>query len=72
MTVLEEGPWPPARDWEDEDLRTDWYQTRLRNLVDEHEEQLTGQAPFCYGPSRFHPDPPGRGAPEEANAGQHG
>ena len=70
MTVLEEGPWPPARDWEVEDLRTDWYQTRLRNLVDEHEEQLTGQAPFRYGPSRLHPDPPGRGAPEEADAGQ--
>ncbi|MEU5476662.1 hypothetical protein [Streptomyces mirabilis] len=70
MAVLEEGPWPRARDWEVEDLRTDWYRTRLRKLVDEHEEQLTGQAPFRYGPSRHHPDPPGRGAPEEADAGQ--
>ncbi|GAA0464444.1 hypothetical protein GCM10009544_28500 [Streptomyces stramineus] len=66
MAGLEADAWPRARDWEVQDLHTDWYATRLRKLVDGHEELLTGARPFRYG-SHKECDPPGRGAPEEGD-----
>ncbi|QKV98226.1 hypothetical protein HUT19_41640 (plasmid) [Streptomyces sp. NA02950] len=66
MAALEEDAgWPRARDWEVEDIFTDWYETRLRKLVDAHEEELTGERRFRYGPFKGRDDPPGRGAPEK-------
>ncbi|MEU1375979.1 hypothetical protein ABZ442_20320 [Streptomyces triculaminicus] len=44
MTALEDGEWPGARDWEVEDQFTDWYETRLRKLVDAHKEWRTRPA----------------------------
>jgi hypothetical protein len=73
MAVLEEDAgWPRARDWEVEDIFTDWYETRLRKLVDAHEEELTGEPRFRYGPFKGRDDPPGRGAPEKDQRIDHG
>lgn len=63
--------WPRARDWEVEDIHTDWYETRLRKLVDAHEEALTGEPRFRYGPFKDRDDPPGRGAPEKGQRVDH-
>ncbi len=73
MEVLErDAGWPRARDWEVEDIFTDWYKTRLRKLVDAHEEELTGEPRFRYGPFEDRDDPPGRGAPEKGQRVDHG
>lgn len=72
MAALEEDAgWPRARDWEVEDIFTDWYETRLRKLVDAHEEELTGEPRFRYGPFKDRDDPPGRGAPEKGQRVAH-
>ncbi len=73
MDVLERDVgWPRARDWEVEDMFTDWYETRLRKLVDAHEEVLTGEPRIRYGPFADQDDPPGRGAPEKGQRVDHG
>lgn len=72
MAVLEQDAgWPRARDWEVEDMFTDWYETRLRKLVDAHDEELTGEPQYRYGPSKDRDDPPGRGAPEGGQRVDH-
>lgn len=53
VDVLEQDSgWPRARDWEVEDIHTDWYETRLRKLVDAHEEVLPESRASATDPSR--------------------
>ncbi|TQE33093.1 hypothetical protein [Streptomyces ipomoeae] len=67
--ITEDGPWLPARHWQVQDQRTDFFGTTLQLLVDAYEEKLTGQEQYRYGPSAGHDDPPGQGAPEKGGQG---
>lgn len=66
LKAAEEGPWPKAKDWQVQDLDTDFFGTTLQQLVDACDEQFTGEPQFRYGGGEY--DPPGQGAPE---VGQH-
>ncbi|MDJ0464950.1 hypothetical protein [Streptomyces sp. H27-C3] len=67
VPVTEDGPWLPAREWQVQDLRTDYFGTALQQLIDAYEETLTGEEQYRYGRGRD--DPPGRGAPEKGGQG---
>ncbi|MDL5199542.1 hypothetical protein [Streptomyces sp. ALI-76-A] len=43
------GPWPKAKDWQVQDLDTDFFGTTLQQLVDAYDEQFTGTPQFRYG-----------------------
>lgn len=60
-----EGPWPKAKDWQVQDLDTDFFGTALQQLVDAYDEQDTGTPQFRYGGRQY--DPPARapGSPVE-------
>ncbi|MFZ3475403.1 hypothetical protein ACODT3_43185 [Streptomyces sp. 4.24] len=65
VPITEDGPWLPARHWQVQDQLTDFFGTALQQLVDAHEEELTGEPQYRYGPSAGHDDPPGQGPAEK-------
>ncbi|MGW1783921.1 hypothetical protein ACWCQQ_33125 [Streptomyces sp. NPDC002143] len=47
--AAEEGPWPKTKDWQVQDLDTDFFGTTLQQLVDAYDKQFIGTPQFRYG-----------------------
>ncbi|MEW1657923.1 hypothetical protein [Streptomyces sp. NPDC093707] len=67
LKVAQEGSYPRAKDWQVQDLHTDFFGTTMQQLVDAYDEKFTGEPQFRYGGREY--DPPGQGAPEKAGQG---
>jgi hypothetical protein len=61
-----DAAWPPAKDWQAKDLRTQWGATRAERLIDEY-DVARGWSDHPFWPPRsklvneMYPDPPGGG-----------